>query len=244
MGRIAGSIWGVLILLTGCVLVLSAGSPTAGAAKIAPLSVTVGGIRPKGVIPGAFAFCIPAKEGHVTFGPNRSPEVRWSRGPAGTASYALIMRDSDAPGVDEINKEGHTIPPKLKRIVFYHWVLVDIPATVTALPAGADSNGVTVGGKAPGPSKYGVRGVNDYTSWFASDPKMAGTYGGYDGPCPPWNDSIAHRYHFTVYALNVPSLKLSGTFTGGDARKAMRTHMLARGEVVGLYTLNPAVSIR
>ncbi len=245
MGRITGSICGVVMLLTGCVFVLSAGSMTADAAKTASLSVAVGGISPGGVIPGAFAFCLPAKQGHVTLGPNKSPEISWSKGPAGTASYAIIMRDSDVPSVaDSVNKEGQTIPAKLKRVTFYHWILVDIPTTVTGLPAGADSNGITAHGKLPGPSKNGVRGVNDYTGWFASDPTMAGTYGGYDGPCPPWNDSIVHHYHFTVYALNVPSLKLSGPFSGIAARKAMRTHVLARGEVVGTYTLNPAVSKR
>ena len=87
--------------------------------------------------------------------------------------------------------------------------------------------------------KVGVRGVNDYTKWFASDPEMKGDYGGYDGPCPPWNDSILHHYHFIVYALDVPSLALSGRFTGADAEKAMAGHVLARGEVMGTYTLSP-----
>jgi Raf kinase inhibitor-like YbhB/YbcL family protein len=68
---------------------------------------------------------------------------------------------------------------------------------------------------------------------------MAGQYGGYDGPCPPWNDERAHRYTFKVYALDVPSLNLSGAFTGPEAEAAMQGHVLAEGEAVGLYTLNP-----
>lgn len=56
------------------------------------------------------------------------------------------------------------------------------------------------------------------------------------------NDAIPHRYHFTVYALNVPSLGLSGEFTGPEALRAMEGHVLAQGEVAGLYTLNPDVA--
>jgi phosphatidylethanolamine-binding protein (PEBP) family uncharacterized protein len=70
---------------------------------------------------------------------------------------------------------------------------------------------------------------------------MKGDYGGYDGPCPPWNDSIVHHYHFTVHALDVESLGLSGHFGGPEALKAMEGHVLARGEWVGTYTLNPAL---
>ena len=57
-------------------------------------------------------------------------------------------------------------------------------------------------------------GVNNYTDWFAGDEQMAGDYGGYDGPCPPWNDELLHHYRFTLYALDVPSLGLPGAFGG------------------------------
>ncbi len=247
MARTMKSIRGVLVLLGGCGPALLAGSMPVDAARQPSLSVTVGGVRPGGVIPSELAFCIPATQGHVALGPNKSPAIRWSKGPAGTASYAIIMHDSDVPSVaDDVNKEGKIVPAKLKRVNFYHWILVDIPAglALTGLPLGADSNGVTAQGKPPGPSKFGVRGVNDYTNWFASDPKMAGTYAGYDGPCPPWNDAIVHRYHFTVYALNVANLGLSGKFSGTETLNAMRTHVLAKGEAVGIYTLNPAVGKR
>ena len=43
----------------------------------------------------------------------------------------------------------------------------------------------------------------DYTGWFADDPQMSGQYFGYDGPFPPFNDSLVHHYVFTLYALNV-----------------------------------------
>ena len=51
------------------------------------------------------------------------------------------------------------------------------------------------------------QGINDYTGWFAGDKDMAGNYFGYDGPCPPWNDEIPHRYVFTLYALDVAAAR-------------------------------------
>jgi phosphatidylethanolamine-binding protein (PEBP) family uncharacterized protein len=70
---------------------------------------------------------------------------------------------------------------------------------------------------------------------------MRGQYGGYDGPCPPWNDEIIHHYHFAVFALDIPSLGLSGTFGGPEVLAAMKGHVLAEGEWIGTYTLNPAM---
>lgn len=232
-----------VMVAAGAGTVFGVGAMSAGGATGAGLRVTVGGLKPGGAIPSQFAFCVPAKQGHVALGPNKSPAIRWSKGPAGTASYAIIMYDPDVPSVGtNVNKEGRTVPASLKRVNFYHWLLVDIPPTVTALSLGADSNGVTAHGKPPGTTANGVRGVNDYTGWFAGDSTMAGPYGGYDGPCPPWNDAIVHHYHFVVYALNVGHLGLSGNFTGPDVLKALRNHMLAKGEVVGVYSLNPAVA--
>ena len=71
---------------------------------------------------------------------------------------------------------------------------------------------------------------------------MGGNYGDYDGPCPPWNDSIVHHYHFTVYALDVESVNLSGNFMGRDVLKAIEGHVLAKGSYVGVYSLNPEIS--
>ncbi len=245
MDRRAMRIWLAWGLAACGACVLSAGPAAGPAAGAAALRVTLGGIAPGGVIPPRFAFCVPAKQGHVTTGPNQSPAISWSKGPAGTASYAIIMVDPDVPSVfDTANTEGRTVSARLPRINFYHWVLVDIPPAMTRLPAGADSGGVTAHGKTPGPTRYGLRGINDYTKAMAGDPTMAGDYGGYDGPCPPWNDEIVHHYHFVVYALNVAHLGLSGKVTGPDAVKAMRGHVLATGEAVGLYTLNPAVAKR
>ena len=206
------------------------------------LSVTIDGWPNNGPIPEEYAFGIPAEEGHVALGSNRSPGIRWSGAPEATRSFAIICHDPDVPSRgDDVNQEGRTVPADLPRVDFHHWVLVDLPGGVGSLAAGADSDGVTSRGKTPGRAEHGVRGINNYTDWFASDPEMKGDYGGYDGPCPPWNDSIVHHYHFTVYALDVESLALSGRFGGPEALKAMEGHVLARGEWIGTYTLNPAL---
>ncbi len=67
---------------------------------------------------------------------------------------------------------------------------------------------------------------------------MGGLYGGYDGPFPPWNDERLHTYHFTVYALDVPSLGLEGEFKLDDVRAAMEGHVLDQGKLVAEYTLH------
>lgn len=71
---------------------------------------------------------------------------------------------------------------------------------------------------------------------------MSGDYYGYDGPCPPWNDEIVHRYVFTLYALDVASLPVDGALTGQNVRKAIESvNVLAQAELTGLYSLNPTV---
>jgi Raf kinase inhibitor-like YbhB/YbcL family protein len=208
-----------------------------------PFCIEVPGFVEGGPIPGHFAFCIPADTGHVAMAPNRSPLVRWAGQPVDTRSFVLLCVDSDAPTVaDTVNKEGMTVPASLPRTEFCHWLLVDIPANVSEIGEAADSDGVTPRGKPLGPTPIGVRGRNDYTSWFADDPDMAGTYGGYDGPCPPWNDELAHHYMFTVCALDVDTLGLSGDFGLAEARAAMEGHVLAADSAVGTYSLNPSVT--
>lgn len=235
-GRIALALTGV----AGVVVLAPALRSPAEAEAPKALAVTASGFKDGGMIPDDYAFCVAAKEGHSRDGANKNPAIKWSKGPSGTQSYAIIMVDTDVPSVfDDADKEGKTIPAGMKRINFYHMVLVDIPATRTELAEGADSNGITAKGKPPGASPNGVRGINDYSAAFAGDPKMEGSYGGYDGPCPPWNDQRLHHYHFIVYAMDVPSLGLSGRFGPKDAEAAIAKHTLAKGEVIGVYTQNP-----
>jgi len=191
-------------------------------------------------VPDAHAFGTPDGSGKAEAGGgNRSPHLRWSGAPGGTRSFAVTCVDPDVPGEpDDVNQEGRTVPEGLGRVDFTHWLLVDIPAHVSELAEGAGSSEIVAGGKPTGQTPHGVTGSNSYTGLFAGDPEMGGTYGGYDGPFPPWNDERLHHYHFTVYALDLPSLGLSGDFELDDVRAAIEGHVLDQGELVATYTLN------
>ncbi len=198
-----------------------------------------------GVIPADYAFCAPDPKTHATLSKNRSPHLAWSEVPVGTQSFAIVCHDPDVPSRgDDVNQEGRTVPRSLARIDFFHWVAVDLPASLVGVNAGEFSSSVTPRGK-PGPAApHGARqGINDYTGWFAGDKDMAGDYHGYDGPCPPWNDEIPHRYVFTVFALDVGRLPLQGRFGGQEVREALKRHVLAQASITGRYTLNPAVKL-
>lgn len=203
-------------------------------------SISIEGWEDGAAIPEKFAFAKQDKESHITLSDNLNPAISWSNAPAGTKSFAIICHDPDVPTVaDDVNQEGKVVPKDLPRFDFYHWVLVDIPASTSEISEGQASAGVTPKGKDFGAKSYGVAGINTYTAWFDGDADMGGDYGDYDGPCPPWNDSIMHHYYFTVYALDTDSLKLSGNFTGQDALSALENHTLAKSSLMGTYTLNP-----
>lgn len=202
----------------------------------AELKVTLRGLLLDGRISPKYAFCALDPNGKSVDGGNMSPELAWEGAPEGTRSYALIMHDADVPSVfDDANKEGKTLPASLPRRDFVHWVLVDIAPTVSRLPEGADSDSVNTKGKRSQQTKYARRGLNDYGSF------MPGTFFGYDGPCPPWNDERLHRYTFQVYALDVPTLPVKGAFSAKDVRTAMEGHILAAGSAEGTYTQNIAL---
>lgn len=104
-------------------------------------------------------------------GKNISPELHWEGAPAGTKGFALTLYDPDAP-----TGSG-----------WWHWVVYDIPANATSLPAGA---GAPNGKSLPAGSK---QGRTDF-----------GTKG-YGGAAPPPGHGV-HRYVFTLYALNTEKL--------------------------------------
>ncbi|WP_050478986.1 YbhB/YbcL family Raf kinase inhibitor-like protein [Herbaspirillum rhizosphaerae] len=198
-------------------------------------------------IPGEFAFAVPDAKSHIALSSNKNPHLAWSDVPSGAKSLVLVVHDPDVPSRgDDVNQEDKTVPADLPRVDFFHWSLVDIPAGVVELAAGQFSSAVTTRGKAgpaiPGDPLSGARhGLNDYTSWFAGDGDMSGDYFGYDGPCPPWNDAIVHRYVFTLYAVDQEQLTVTGKFTGTDVHNALQGHVLAQASITGTYTLNPAL---
>ena len=207
------------------------------------MKLTSSNFADHGRIPGALAFAVPDPAEHVKLSSNRNPHLRWTDAPKGTQSFAVICHDPDVPSKpDDVNKEGRTVPKSLPRVDFYHWALIDLPASVMEIREGEFADGVHPRGKKGPEAAHGARqGINDYSAWFAGDKDMGGKYFGYDGPCPPWNDEILHHYVFTVYALDVPRLSITGDIGCRDAVKAMEGHILDRATLTGTYTLNPSV---
>ena len=192
-------------------------------------------------IPEQFAFGAPDPVLHVRLAANHNPHLKWTGAPAETRSFAIICVDPDAPTKpDDVNKEGRFVPASLPRADFYHWAIVDIPHTTNEIAEGECSSGIVAGGKKELPGPKGSRqGVNDYTQWFAGDADMTGTYRGYDGPCPPWNDMRVHRYHFTIYALKCERAPLTGDFPASGALEAIGRYILAEARITGTYSINP-----
>ena len=192
-------------------------------------------------IPGEFAFGVPDPNHHVSLGRNRNPHLAWSDVPEGTKSFAIICIDPDVPSEgDNVNQENLSVPADLPRVDFFHWVLVDLPAELREVAAGEFSYEVTPRGKAGPSAPHGARrGINDFTALFANDNDMRGDYFGYDGPLPPWNDELIHRYVFTLYALDVERLPLEGRFDGPTVLAAIEGHILAQASLTGTFTLNP-----
>ena len=194
-----------------------------------------------GAIPSRFALGRPHPQTHAEPSENVSPHLAFSDLPSGTKSLALLVVDPDAP-VDRTlaNRGDLRLGLDTARADFFHWMLVDIPPSASPLSEGEFSRGVTARGK-PGPDgPRGTRsGLNDYTRWFEGDAAMDGKYFGYDGPWPPWNDELVHRYEFRLLALDVPRFPLEGPFDGRQALAAARGHVLGESSFVGTYRINP-----
>lgn len=205
----------------------------------------------KGVMPAECAFAVINEKTRVKLSSNQNPHLRWSDAPAATQSFVITCVDLDAPSDRaDANQTDREIPFDLARINFSHWVLINIPASMNEINAGQFSHEVTPRGKA-GPVIAGTKdslirhGVNDYTHWFSGDHDMSGDYYGYDGPCPPWNDSIVHHYVFTVYALDVAELPLptESKLSLSYVQRHMQEHILASADWMGVYTLTPRLAM-
>lgn len=199
-------------------------------------------------IPERFCAGRLAAGGAVEFSDNLSPPLRWSDLPAQTQSLVLVCHDFDVPSRPaDVNRNDREVPADLPRIDFFHWLLIDLPPQLDGVAEGQWSRGFTPRGKhgpaalpADGSQPMGQprHGLNDYSEWFEGDAALAGHYFGYDGPFPPYNDSLVHHYLFTLYALDVPRLALDGSFRGPQLLDALAGHVLGAATLSGTYTLN------
>ncbi len=139
---------------------------------------------------------IPKKYAYHGEGDNVSPPLAWTGAPDGTKSFVLLVEDPDAPS-----------PKHPRPKPWVHWVLFDIPASVTSLAEGKAA---------------GIQGENDFGQ------------AAYGGPMPP-PGSGTHRYFFKVYALD-RMLELPGGAKRDTVLAAMKGHILAQGEVYGTYS--------
>jgi len=204
-------------------------------------------------IPATFAFMGPgdpdSPDEKLRPGGNTTPHLAWTEVPAAAKSFAIAVIDTDVPSKpDDVNVEGREVRRDLPRVEFVHWLMANIPLECRELAEGACGDGVVPRGKGNGKIKTdlvgppgAVQGLNGYTAWFKGDPEMEGHYHGYDGPCPPWNDSIPHHYHYRVYALDVPSVALENGFSLEEFRDVIKGHVLDEAVITGTYSLNPKV---
>ena len=142
---------------------------------------------------------LSANFGFGCAGGNISPHLKWSGAPAGTKSFALTCFDPDAS-----TGSG-----------FWHWVMVNIPADVSELAAGAGNPG----GKLP------AGALQTRTELGAT---------GYLGPCPPEGDH-PHRYLFTVFAVSKDKLDVAADTSPAVVGFNLHFATLAKAEIMGLF---------
>jgi len=187
-----------------------------------------------GQFPADCAFCCIDPVRHARLSHNLNPQLSWSGAPQGTRSFALICHDPDAPScAEKANREGHHLPASLPRVDFFHWLVFDLPAGLSEIRKGECPSQVVPHGQPAPPAPHGARyGLNDFTEGTSGD------HYGYDGPCPPWNDDIPHRYCFTLFALDLERLPVAGRPEPAAVTRILRPHVLAEAQLVGLYSLN------
>lgn len=143
-------------------------------------------------------FCLPVL-GFGCAGGNKSPHLKWSGTPEQTKSFAITCYDPDAP-----TGSG-----------FWHWLVVNIPSTVSELAEGAGSTN----GKLP-------EGALQTRTDFGAP--------GYGGPCPPAGDH-PHRYLFTIFAVKSDKLDVSADTSAAIVGFNLHFNTLARAEIMGLF---------
>ena len=97
-----------------------------------------------------------------------------------------------------------------------HWIMANIPVNVTSFAENTPKNEMVNSAKQGG----------NHTGKI-----------GYYGMMPPPKDA-PHKYHFQVFALDT-MLKLPNGFNRQALLDAMKNHVIAKGETVGMYQRKP-----
>ncbi len=130
---------------------------------------------------------------HGCNGKNISPQLAWFNAPQDAKSFAVVCHDPDAPHANG----------------WYHWLVVNIPASVHEIKAGEKINGA----------------LETLTSYNEN---------AYGGACPPVGHGI-HHYNFTVYALDEAKLDVAADTAPVEVEKLIKAHALAQATLTGLY---------
>lgn len=133
-------------------------------------------------------------------GGNLSPQLAWSGAPSATQSFAVTCFDPDAP-----TGSG-----------FWHWVVVNIPPTVTSLPLGAGDP------------------ARDLMPAGALEVRTDFGKPGYGGPCAPEGSNI-HRYIFTVHAVGLKELPVTADTSAAVVGFYLNFNTLEKASLIGLF---------
>lgn len=125
---------------------------------------------------------------------NTSPQLSWSGAPADTGSYVVSCFDPDAP-----TPSG-----------FWHWMVVDVPASVTELAAGAElpSGAIAIRNDSGGDAFYGA--------------------------APPQGDH-PHRYFYVVHSVAADTLGVDASVSPAVVSFNLAFKATARAIIHGTY---------
>ena len=164
-------------------------------AQAAGFTLSSPDLKPNAMMDKKFEF-----NGFGCAGENKSPALKWSGAPKDTKSFAVTAYDPDAP-----TGSG-----------WWHWSVINIPATTSELPANAGAVG---GANLP---KGAAHVRTDY-----------GT-AGWGGTCPPEGDK-PHRYIFTVYALKTDKLDIPADATAALAGYMINDNQIGKASFTAKY---------
>jgi Raf kinase inhibitor-like YbhB/YbcL family protein len=158
-------------------------------------------LRSPSIKPGARLEAAQVYNGFGCEGKNISPALKWSGAPKGTKSFAVTVYDPDAP-----TGSG-----------WWHWVVLNLPATLSALPEGAgDVSGATL-----------PAGARQVRTDFGS--------AAFGGACPPAGDK-PHRYIFTVYALKTEKIDIPADATAALAGFMIHANQIGKASFRAYYS--------